>query len=193
MRGLCILPPPAVEEESASQAFDHLCATVLQESHLCPVPLEFQPVTWEFDHSLWVYPLPNGLVLADAEPAARYTFDSCACMNPGSLLEGTFGAWIPVANEMELCDVAGGDEEEEEEEDEEQEDVMEDEQGDEVRIEEGGVEHVGVRVEVQVLEESPKKGRKGVVRYTEVDGGEGRGMDENMGLMPDELDEEIVG
>jgi DNA polymerase epsilon subunit 2 len=134
MRGLSILPPPqapAPDDNGAdvgnSPMFDHLCATVLQESHLCPVPLEYQPVAWEWDHSLWVYPLPHGLVLADAEPAARYTFDTCACLNPGSLLQGTFGAWRPTENEMEMCDVAGGDGEEEEVEDEEEVEEMEEE------------------------------------------------------------------
>lgn len=130
MRGLSILPPPQAplpdddeNNDGSSPMFDHLCATVLQESHLCPVPLEYQPVAWEWDHSLWVYPLPHGLVLADAEPAARYTFDTCACLNPGSLLQGTFGAWKPTENEMEMCDVAGGDNEEEEEEEVEAEEL----------------------------------------------------------------------
>lgn len=39
MRGLAILPPPPGDE---APLFEHVCATVLQQSHLCPVPLEFQ-------------------------------------------------------------------------------------------------------------------------------------------------------
>ena len=39
MRGLAILPPPAGDE---APLFEHVCATVLQQSHLCPVPLEYQ-------------------------------------------------------------------------------------------------------------------------------------------------------
>jgi DNA polymerase epsilon subunit 2 len=161
MRGLSILPPPqapSLEDDDAgnggSPMFDHLCATVLQESHLCPVPLEYQPVAWEWDHSLWVYPLPHGLVLADAEPAARYTFDTCACLNPGSLLLGTFGAWKPTENEMEMCDVSGGDgdEEEEEEEEEEREDGVEEEVEEEERAEAEVIE-IDVEEEQQVEEE----------------------------------------
>lgn len=93
MRGLTILSSTSSralgEGESSSSApvssaqlFDDLCATVLQQSHLCPVPLEYQPISWEWDHSLWVYPLPHGLVLADDEPAATSQFDSCCCINP---------------------------------------------------------------------------------------------------------------
>lgn len=117
MRGLCILPSKTTPDGHSSTVFEHLCATVLQESHMCPVPLEYQPVVWEWDHSLWLYPVPHGLVLADAEPAARFTFDTCSCLNPGSLLEGTFGAWRPTTNEMELCDVAAAADDEEEGED----------------------------------------------------------------------------
>ena len=43
-------------------------------------------------------------------------------MLQGSLLEGTFGAWSPATNEMELCDVAAaaqGDDDDDEEEEEE--------------------------------------------------------------------------
>lgn len=39
MRGLAILPPPPGDE---APLFEHVCATVLQQSHLCPVPLEYQ-------------------------------------------------------------------------------------------------------------------------------------------------------
>ncbi|KAL4422834.1 hypothetical protein ABPG75_009031 [Micractinium tetrahymenae] len=116
MRGLAILPPPAGDD---APLFEHVCATVLQQSHLCPVPLEYQPIYWEFDHALYVYPLPDALVLADAAPAASFEFDSCSCINPGSLASGTFAAYSPVTREAEICDVQpqADDAEEEEEED----------------------------------------------------------------------------
>lgn len=41
-----------------------------------------QPIYWEWDHALYVYPLPDALVLADAAPAASFQFDSCSCINP---------------------------------------------------------------------------------------------------------------
>lgn len=43
MRGLAILPPPPGDE---APLFEHVCATVLQQSHLCPVPLEYQVGGW---------------------------------------------------------------------------------------------------------------------------------------------------
>ena len=92
LRGLCILPPPspipgASHEETASFFFDQVCSTVIQESHLCPIPLEYQPIAWEWDHSLWVYPNPHGLVIADSEPTARSIFDTCDCLNPVRVYE----------------------------------------------------------------------------------------------------------
>ena len=61
----------------------------------------------------------------------------------GSLVNGTFGAWSPVANEMEICDVGNAadlDDEEEEEEDEEPAAVLEGEAegGGEPAVGEGG-------------------------------------------------------
>jgi DNA polymerase epsilon subunit 2 len=128
LRGLCILPPPMPPQqtqdtpaEHASFFFDQTCSTVIQESHLCPVPLEYQPITWEYDHALYVYPNPHGLILADSEPAARSIFDTCDCLNPGSLSTGTFGAWNPSTREMEMCDVHIEEDEDEDDEEEIQE------------------------------------------------------------------------
>lgn len=46
-----------------------------------PPPLA-QPIYWEADHALYLYPAPDALVLADAAPAAQHIFDSCSCLNP---------------------------------------------------------------------------------------------------------------
>jgi hypothetical protein len=43
-----------------------------------------QPVYWEWDHSLYVYPMPDALVLADSAAAGCFQFDSCSCLNPVS-------------------------------------------------------------------------------------------------------------
>ena len=89
--------------DSPSDAmFEHLCATLLQQSHLCPVPLEAQPVFWNYDHALHLYPIPDVLVLADRAPCASFGFpampadqidQSCICLNPV-----TFSAllWVTV-------------------------------------------------------------------------------------------------
>ncbi len=62
--------------------FEHLCATLLQQAHLCPLPLEAQPVVWAHDTGLRLYPLPDALLLADTAPSAHFTFEGTVCINP---------------------------------------------------------------------------------------------------------------
>ena len=62
--------------------FQHLCATLLQQSHLCPLPLEAQAVVWAHDAGLRLYPLPNALVLADPAPSTHCAFEGTVCLNP---------------------------------------------------------------------------------------------------------------
>ena len=62
--------------------FEHLCATLLQQAHLCPLPLEAQPIYWAHDAGLRLYPLPDALVLADPAPSAHFAFEGTVCINP---------------------------------------------------------------------------------------------------------------
>ncbi|KAK9827395.1 hypothetical protein WJX81_006181 [Elliptochloris bilobata] len=106
MRRMC-LRPPAGGGAARGEMFEHLCATLLQQSHLCPLPLEAQPVVWAHDASLRLYPLPHALVLADSAPSTHCTFEGTVCLNPGSLAAGTFAAYVPGLREVELCDIPG--------------------------------------------------------------------------------------
>lgn len=66
----------------AEQQFEHLMATVLQQSHLCPLPLNQQPVYWQYDHAMHLFPLPHLLVLADGGGQAHTSFSGCKCVTP---------------------------------------------------------------------------------------------------------------
>jgi DNA polymerase alpha/epsilon subunit B len=68
--------------DSPAQAFCLLCGTLLQQSHLCPLPLDSQAVYWQYDVALRLYPLPDLLVVADSVPAADTLFGGCQCINP---------------------------------------------------------------------------------------------------------------
>lgn len=39
--------------------FLQLVATIIHQSHLCPLPLGVQPIIWNFDHCLHLYPTPQ--------------------------------------------------------------------------------------------------------------------------------------
>lgn len=40
-----------------------LVATITHQSHLCPLPLMVQPIIWNYDHSLHLYPTPHTVLL----------------------------------------------------------------------------------------------------------------------------------
>lgn len=76
-------------QASSSQAtqramWQHLSLTLLQQSHLCPLPLLQQPVLWQYDHALQLYPLPHAVIVADGSPQESYTHGGCVVFNPVS-------------------------------------------------------------------------------------------------------------
>lgn len=48
---------PATEE--TSDPFEQLVTTLTHQSHLCPLPLSVQPIIWNYDHCLRLYPTPH--------------------------------------------------------------------------------------------------------------------------------------
>lgn len=85
LRRRCILPlkgGEAGELLSNHAMWGHLALTVLQQSHLCPLPLLQQPIYWHHDCALSLYPLPHALVLADSSPQEEYAHDGCKVVNP---------------------------------------------------------------------------------------------------------------
>jgi hypothetical protein len=87
--------------------FAHLALTLLQQSHLCPLPLVAQPVHWRHDHALRLYPLPHAVVLADGTaPQAAFRHEGCTVLCPGSLRDREFSAYLPFGG----ADAGGGDE-----------------------------------------------------------------------------------
>jgi DNA polymerase epsilon subunit 2 len=57
MRRHCIIQPQFDEE--TTEISHHLVKTLLDQSHLCPLPLHIQPVYWNFDHHLSLFPAPD--------------------------------------------------------------------------------------------------------------------------------------
>ncbi len=77
-----LLPTGLSENAPAQDAFAHLTLTLLQQSHLCPLPLVVQPMHWTYDHALQLYPLPHAVVVADAAPQASHKHEGCTVLNP---------------------------------------------------------------------------------------------------------------
>ena len=47
-----------------------------RQAHLAPLPLPHAPIYWEWDHSLFLYPAPHAVMLADRTvPQGTTTFE----------------------------------------------------------------------------------------------------------------------
>ena len=56
MRRCCVVPP---RTEETVDLTEHLARTVVDQSHLCPLPLVRQPVYWAHDVGLRLFPVPD--------------------------------------------------------------------------------------------------------------------------------------
>ncbi|KAK4362675.1 hypothetical protein RND71_017916 [Anisodus tanguticus] len=100
MRRSCLIPPST---EETSDPFEHLVATIIHQSHLCPLPLTVQPIIWNYDHGLHLYPIPHTIVLGDKSEQKAFRYTGVTCFNPGSFSnDGTFVAYRPCNQEVEL-------------------------------------------------------------------------------------------
>jgi DNA polymerase epsilon subunit 2 len=54
-----------------------MITTLLDQGHLCPLPLSSRPILWEYDNAMRVYPLPDVLVLADHMSHFSRTYMEC--------------------------------------------------------------------------------------------------------------------
>ncbi|CAN6651009.1 DNA polymerase epsilon subunit B [Trichomonascus vanleenenianus] len=69
--------------------------TLLDQGHLSPFPITVRPVYWEYDHSLYLSPLPSMLILADpTTPQFKVTYEGCYVVNPGPFLEKNRVNWL---------------------------------------------------------------------------------------------------
>lgn len=50
---------------SAEAVFSSCCTTIIQQSHLSPVPLKLRPTYRQFDNAFQMHPQPDLLILAD--------------------------------------------------------------------------------------------------------------------------------
>jgi len=85
---------------------EHLVKTLLDQSHLCPLPLRVNPVYWQYDHALRLYPLPDVVVLADFYDQYHWCYEECVALNPGSFpTEFSFVVYRPATRGTEFSRV----------------------------------------------------------------------------------------
>ncbi|CAH7688783.1 DNA polymerase alpha/epsilon subunit B-domain-containing protein [Phakopsora pachyrhizi] len=89
-----VLRDPSLSSDGASvDITKNLVQTILDQAHLSPFALNVQPVAWEFDQALRLYPMPTALVLADSYSAYNLTYEGCHVFNPGSFGVGSRPVW----------------------------------------------------------------------------------------------------
>ncbi|CAN6475941.1 unnamed protein product [Victoria cruziana] len=100
MRRSCLIPPT---KDETDDPFEHLVATIVHQSHLCPLPLTAQPIVWNYDHCLRLYPTPHTIILGDRSDQKMFKYMGTTCFNPGSFSnDSTFVAYRPCTQEVEL-------------------------------------------------------------------------------------------
>ena len=89
---------PPKEKNSGERLIDHAVQTVLDQGHLCPLPLVSAPVFWQYDHALRLYPTPDALILRGSRVNQfNRICVGCDVMNPGSFaLDFSFVVYTPV-------------------------------------------------------------------------------------------------
>ncbi|RKP00061.1 hypothetical protein CXG81DRAFT_13681 [Caulochytrium protostelioides] len=87
MRRHLILKPDVELEPHMHQ---HLAKTVIDQSHLCPLPMRVQPRHASFDHALRLFPTPHVVVLADRVDAYQARATEADVFNPGSFPNNGF-------------------------------------------------------------------------------------------------------
>ena len=77
--------------------------TILSQAHLCPLPLHARPTYWTYDHTLWLYPIPDLVVIGDKCDPYTVPSSGCTVINPGSFLNTgfEFKVYIPSTKTVE--------------------------------------------------------------------------------------------
>lgn len=75
---------PTMEHDATLEVTAQLAKTILDQGHLCPLPLSARPVYWAFDHALRLYPQPTTVFLADQYDQYLKRYKDTDVCNPGS-------------------------------------------------------------------------------------------------------------
>ncbi|KAL5142798.1 DNA polymerase epsilon subunit B [Glycine soja] len=93
----------ATPAEETDDLFQHLVATITHQSHLCPLPLTVQPIIWNYDHCLYLYPTPHTIVLGDRSLWNAFKNTGITYFNTSSFsIDSTSVAYCPCSQEVKL-------------------------------------------------------------------------------------------
>lgn len=68
----------------------HAIKTVLDQSHLSPLPISSCPIYWQHDAALRLYPFPDALIIGDSVDQYYENYEDCDAINPGPFSSSGF-------------------------------------------------------------------------------------------------------
>ncbi|KAH9115975.1 hypothetical protein AeMF1_010045 [Aphanomyces euteiches] len=95
------LVPIAYDDENFDMP-KHLVKTIIDEGHLCPMPLSIRPIHWAYDSAMHLFPLPNVLILADKTESFLVKYADVVVFHPGPFfVDYSFDLYRPLSNTVE--------------------------------------------------------------------------------------------
>lgn len=83
---------------------EHMVKSIVDQAHLCPLPLVSRPLLWAHDHAMWLFPSPHLVVVADKVEGYTFSYGSTTGMNPGSFgSDLSFVVYLPAEKKTQQC------------------------------------------------------------------------------------------
>lgn len=97
----CAVKP---DHSDTSVMAEHMVKSIVDQAHLCPLPLVSRPLLWAHDHAMWLFPSPHLVVVADKVEGYTFTYGSTTGMNPGSFgSDLSFVVYQPAERKSQQC------------------------------------------------------------------------------------------
>lgn len=99
----CVVKPDMHESQLLSE---HLIKSVVDQAHLCPLPLTARPVVWNHDRAMWLFPLPHVVCIADKVDTYVCKYGGTLGLNPGSFASHfSFITYLPAERRAQQCSI----------------------------------------------------------------------------------------
>jgi len=102
-RRACLLPPQAAAANGVECDINfHLVKSIVDQAHLCPLPPAESAVYWQYEHTMWLHPAPDVLVVADRQAQFQLLYEETLTFNPGAFAsELSWMVYRPMSREVE--------------------------------------------------------------------------------------------
>ncbi|BFF98090.1 DNA polymerase epsilon subunit 2 [Drosophila madeirensis] len=93
--------------EDTSQIEQQFARTIVCQGHLVPIHPIAMPVHWDYDPALWLYPLPDLVVMGDSCQSFSSSQHGCTVLNTGSFVKSKFAfkVYIPATRTIEDSEI----------------------------------------------------------------------------------------